>query len=1128
MLLRQVGIFLLAVCALLLTCAPALAQPEKTDSEAPSPEEAAPTESPPSNRQLGTDHTIFGLEYEIKIPDETGKLVLIPNMPLEVYREIWRIWQNLKNPGPPLPNYTLQDLSITGTATGKQAELTATIAIRPLRDGWVRVPLRLSNAFLLEAKYDQVVDLSVRYEKDDGYVCYVKAPKDKLHAISMLLAVPVRQVGSEKHLTLQTPRAASSGLKLRVPLKEVKATANNDLPVGVEVQGEETLLTVTGLGDDFQMAWREGTVEPTDVGPLLEVRSETLVEVVGERNANSDVRLVVNRLRGTINSVNIRLPAGTRLSDGQPSQSGLHVATAADDEESDITIVQVKPEQPTKGPLEVNLWLELAPTAGGMGPEFELGGLDVEHAVRQSGWIDIGVSDETSDQLTPTWEPGPNVLETLVPENLKQKVDARFEFTRSPYSLRMRVSTTPRKTEISIEPTYVFHIESSRIVLDATLNYRVRGAVPSSVTVDMPGWQVSTVSSPEPVVNEETLDPTRPGPLVVPLRSLAAPEGQRFTLEIHATREIADPSAVVAFSPPRPDAKILTPATVVVQPANNVELTVVEDDMEGLERESFPPEIDLPERQQAAIFYRERSDARTDAKPTVFAATLRVRQRAVSVGGDCSLEVDLRSVRVKQQLLYRIAYEPLDRVPLIVPRSVLAGGLSILCDGDPMRYDPMKGDEEGPRKVGPARIQVDLQRERIGRCDIVVEHKHFVSDLAAGQNNSLQVPLVVPQASEETTVAGSILRIPPSEDAQVEVAAGDWVAAEEGPESLDGEQTLKSTAIPSIASLRITRSKPRRQMSTSVSRAWIQTWLDSARRHERAVFRVRTNRKQIEIRLPDQATIEDVALDGRRVFASEDHAQSITLDLPEESASGEHVVELWYHTTRKQGLIDRVGLSPPVIADAKGSNYWYWQLATPPGEHLLDSPEGMTPEMTWQQQGLLLGRRPRLGQTEIERWIGATAQTPVPETLNQYLFSSFGEVSERHCATADRRAILLAVSGFALLLGLALLYVPRLRHPGLLFAAGVVLVSAVLLYPSLSVGIAQASCLGLVLVVAAGLLKWFLDLPQTRGVLISGAPYSSPDSKTVKGPASPIDSHAARPTTTIQASAAVSAAESST
>lgn len=1106
--LRQVGTFLLAVCAFLSTCALDAAQPETTVPAEPTTEDAPSVTSTPSVRQVGLDFHYV---------DKNGELVPVPDMPLEVVLELWEIQQKLAKPGPPPPTYALQDLSIVGIARGGRAELTASVAIGVMRDGWVRVPLRFSNVFLAEAKYEGDGLAFVTYEKDDGYVCYVQASQDKLHKFSMKLVAPVRQVGSEYRLALQTPEAASSGLNLRVPFKEVTAKANNDLPVDTKEQGNETLLVVTGLGDAFQMSWREGSIEPTDVTPLLEVRSETLVEVIGERIANSNVRLAVSSLRGKFSSFDVHLPAGARLSERQPSQSGLQVAEAAGDDESDVTIVQVKPDQPTSGAVEVQLWLELDPTAGETKSEFEIGGLDVVDAVRQSGWIDIAVSKEASTNLTVTYEAGPDVLEAPVPDGQSRRVDARYEFARSPSSLRMQVATTPRETEISVDPVYILRVASTQVVLDAKLTYRVRGGVPSSVKVDMLGWQVDA-ASPATMVNDETFDPLHSGQLEIPLRSGAAAEGERFDLEIRATKEIADPNAVVSISLPRPDAKIVMPATVIVQPDNNVELTVQEDDLVGLERESFPPTIDdLADLQQHPLYYRERGDARTNGKPMVFATSLRVRQLAVSVGTVSTLDVDGRSVRVKQELKYQIDHERLDRIPLLVPRAVLAAdGLNILCDGKQVEPDE---DETSP-DAGPARVQVDL--DRIGSCSIVVQYEHPVSQLAP---DSLNVPLVVPEASDETTVTGSRLEIVP-DDVQVEIVEDDWVAVEAGTESIDGEVVLKSADAPSSVTLRIGRSKP--QMSTAISRAWLQTWLDSTRRHERAVFRIRTNRNQIEVRLPDRATIQDVvvALDGRRVATSE--TQSITIKIPGEASPGEHVVELWYHMARKRELVGRIDLDPPVITDAEGSNHWYWQLAMPRDEHLLASPTDMTEEMTWQQRGLFLGRRPRLGQSEIERWIGATVQTPVPETLNHYLFSSFGDVSRRQCAAADRRAILLVVSGFALLTGLALLYVPRLRHPGLLFAGGVALVSVVFLYPSLSVGIAQASCLGLVLIVAAGLLKWFVDLPRTRGVVIEGTPYSSPDSKTVKGPASPIDSHAARPTSTMPAAAPVSAAESST
>ena len=1065
--------------------------------------------------------------------DKDGQLVpVLLNFPFEKLPELLEIYRELTNPGPPLPAYALDDLSIVGTASEQQANLTAVVTIRVLRDGWVRVPLRLSGVALRGAKYDGDAKSFVMPEKEGGYACCIQAPKETLHSFTLSLLAPVRQVGGEMRLALQAPPATTSEISLRVPLKEVTPTASNDLPVDAQDQGEETLLVVSGLDENFQLAWREGAVEPTDARPLLEVRSETLVVIVGERKANGDVRLHVDSVRDEFDSFNVRLPTGARLSDRQPSQSGLQVTKAADEEETGTSLVQIKLDQPTMGPVEAQLLIELAPAANGIGTGFEIGGLDVEDAFRQSGWIDFDVSANVANNLEMTFEPGPDVQRTLVPDALKQKIDARYEFTRTPFSLRMQVSTTPRNTDVSIEPIYVLHVESGRVVLDATLKYRVRGAPPTSVSLNMPDWELIEIS-PETRVNEKIFERERTEPLDIPLAPFAADEGDKFTLQIRAMQPIDTASDGVAVSLPRPEERMLTPAAVVVIPADNVELTIDESALERLERESFPPKIDdLPPRQQAPLYYRERSDGGTEAKPTVFAAGLRVRQRAVSVDNECELKVDLGSVRVEQHIRYGIVYEPLNSVPLVVPRSVLdAARLRISCDDEALPFFELKAEEDGSEPSGgikPARIQVDLLRDRIGPCDIVVHHDHSRSDLVSSQEDSWEVPLVVPEASEDTTVTGSTLRIQPSEDTQVEVVDGGWEVAKEVTESVEGEQVLASSVPAMSVSLRVSAAIPTRQMSTVVSRAWIQTWLDSRRRYERAVFRVATNRNQIEVRLPARAAVEDLGLDGRRLPVPKEDAESTVIALPEEPSPAEHVVELWYYLPRKREFVSNVGLEAPVVEDAQGTTRWYWYLAMPPGEHLLNPPAGMTSEMTWERQGFYWGRCPRLGQTDLERWTGATPQAPTPEILNHYLFSSFGRASEPQCVTANRTAILLVASGVALMLGLALIYIPALRHPGLLFAVGVILISAMLTYPGLAIGMAQASALGLVLIVGAFLLKQLVDYGQARRGLFGGAFYSSPDSKTVKAPATPIDSQALRTTSAIPAPGQVSAAESST
>jgi hypothetical protein len=294
------------------------------------------------------------------------------------------------------------------------------------------------------------------------------------------------------------------------------------------------------------------------------------------------------------------------------------------------------------------------------------------------------------------------------------------------------------------------------------------------------------------------------------------------------------------------------------------------------------------------------------------------------------------------------------------------------------------------------------------------------------------------------------------------------------------------------------------------------------------VFRVATDENRIEIHLPEQAEVKNVALDGHEVPGPASGAEPITIELDDVISPAEHIVEIWYWLPRLRRSLGEVTMEAPIIADAKWAKRLYWQLATPPDEHLLRPPAGMTPELTWKWRGLFWARSARLQQSDLENLVGASKQTPVPETLNQYLFSSFGEIANPECTTAARRDILLALSGCALLVGLLLIYVPALRHPGLLFAGGVALLGVTLRYPELSIGLVQASFVGLGLILGACLLKWAVDAREVRRSFVQGASYSSPDSHTVRATSPEVGSSSFPTTVSAPAPAQASAEESKT
>ncbi len=1031
--------------------------------------------------------------------DQDGRLVPVPNFSYDEFRQLLQSDLEGRAQGTAPPSFALQELTITGRADGTRAELTATITLRVSQSGWVRVPLRCNEAILRQPpEYQGDGEFFLSLDPDNGgHVCWLHGSPDKSHQLSLRLVAPVREVGNELRLSLQLPRAASANLDLRVAIPDALATVNGGLLEIQRAEGETRFL-VTGVAGDFQIAWNKVRVPLTDTRPSFRADVKSMVRVEDLRNVTGDVRVNVTCLRGEVESFNIRLPPGTQLLPTQPSASGYRLTQAAAREESQGTVVQVKLDRPRSDPGEIQLLTEITPTGNGKLPEFEAGGVEVEDAIRQAEVIDVVVDGD----LSVTWKPGPNVQRTVPPETLRDTVAARFESFRRAYSLRIQVA--PQETQMSVDPSYVLQVEATQVRLTATLKYKVRGTPAYGVNIQLPNWRVEQVG-PDFLVDADALDRDKREPLQIPLKAAAVPDSGEFTLYVEAVQEIADRGGAISIALPRPEAKASTRAIVAVVPADNVELTIADSDQQDLEREPFPPPLELPVRQQTPQFLRERSDV----KSAVLGATLRLRARAVSVAARVRVQAERDRLHVRQQLNYRIAYEPLRALELRVPRAVLASGtLTILTEDQALPFDESASDitDTGDSSAPPAgasgdqpvRIQVDLLAERIGPLEIVLQYD--VPTPAPGLTGAspARVPLPVPVAGEDTMLTVCRLDIGASQVAHIQVADEGW-EREASPERPESGQTYVSRSFPTEVDLLIARLDQRRRTSTVWLQAWFQTQLAATERRDRAVFRVLTDEQRILFRPADGGQVDEILLDGRRIRPDQGVSGLLAIGLPRTATAQEHVVEIWQTVSQPRPSFGQVSLALPSLQGAGTAKQMYWELVLPASEHLLLAPANLTPEMTWQGRGLLVERRPVLDQRAMEAWIGASRQPPLSDSSPRYLFSGFGEVGGIDVTIAQRGTIVLTLSGIALGWGLVLIYAPACRHPALFFFAGVATLAMVLAAPDLAAATAQASLLGLALALLAWALKIAVDHRAARRTRVRGGVRPSvSESKTAR------------------------------
>ena len=273
--------------------------------------------------------------------------------------------------------------------------------------------------------------------------------------------------------------------------------------------------------------------------------------------------------------------------------------------------------------------------------------------------------------------------------------------------------------------------------------------------------------------------------------------------------------------------------------------------------------------------------------------------------------------------------------------------------------------------------------------------------------------MAAPVAGADTVLTTSRLEIDPGLDAEVQLPGEGWERDEPSGQP-EARETYLSRSFPSVVDLLITRLDRRRKTSTAVLQAWLQTWLGSTRRRDRAVFRVLTDEDRIQVRPADGAQIEHVMLDSRRVSLGKSESGWTEIALPRNSSRQEHVVEIWQSSPWRPSSFVRVALQSPLIQGTSWTKRVYWDIVLPADQCLLWSPAGWTPEMKWQRHGLWVERRPTLDANELEQWIGASHQDALSASFPRYLFSGFGEVESLNLTVSKRWAIVLLLSGGAL------------------------------------------------------------------------------------------------------------------
>jgi len=1011
-----------------------------------------------------------------------------------------------------------------------ECRLKVTVAVQA--DGWQRVPLRMPSGVIrqIDASWTQGDRLLTFDPSFGGYVVWLKGVGGQPQTFELPIGFPVVASGEQRRVALSLPRATEASLRLVLdaPVAEASLLSGEGIFTRETSPDGHAELVLLGAAGDVQLSWRVLRETATVQALALDVSGELVVRVESQRRVATDARLRVRSYTAPIDAFQVRLPPGMELvptatpaayslrpvpepstaqaaatpppnpkgsantpttkeankQAGNPPPRTAPGKTAAGTASPAVgppappapsaeqgQLVEVRFERPSLAPPDVQLTAEL-PGDRPLPKKLMPARFEVLSAARQRGTIDFAVDGQWQLEWT---EDGSVHRLDLTPEAAASRLVARFEYFRQPCELALAVS--PRPSRVSVEPTHLIYVDPQQVRVETTLKYRFRGARASGLTFELGDWELERLTPDASLDLPVREEPIR-GRLEVPFLPGAAPAGE-LELKLEAHRRLAEGTQRLTLTLPRPVADLVAPATVWIFAADNLELTPLGDELVGLTAEQPAPRPATA--QGAPLVYRDLGGG----EPALFVATLRRRQRLTTVSGQATVRVERQQLQVEQRLEYRVAHDPQRNFWLTVPQEALASAaLQVWFDGEPLAVETQAAvaDPLDPTRV---RLGFALPAAQLGMFQVLVRQSLPLAWDRQGPY-PLSLPLPVPPDEPETRFLGQ----------RVDFLLGEGLRIE--PELETADDLARPTPVPSGgATAAFSWEKPvclshwtlrlvpgAEGALVTVPRMWVQTWLAPELRRDRVCLRLTTARENVRLKLPAgvQPSSVQVAVDAREVRAELREPRTLVVPLVPAAAQREYVVEVAYTLPPPDAVWgwQAAQLRCAQVDEAAAPRRMYWQLVLPEDQMLLLPPSDLVAEMAPAAGLWPWLRQPVMDQTQLEAWVQATRQPPLPRGSRAYLFGTLSRWPVLEAVVVARRLLVVAASSGVLVVGLLLIHLPALRRPAPLWVGAVAIFAGSLVAPETALVVAQAGWLGMVVVLVAAVMAWLAAPPQVR------------------------------------------------
>ena len=931
----------------------------------------------------------------------------------------------------------------------------------------VQVPIACDKAWATAATMPKECILLPAPPGQDGFVVQVEAPGTYEAIIDLDVPVTSRGIkGSERGFDLNLPRAAIGILEhLDLPpaVREVRIAGRPPMLAkelsSKRAKGPEKMgLPPMGLPPDrLEVTWRSPA--PTQPDPLL--ASQAMIEVrVDDTYVTTEAELNLHLLRGQTAQWQVQLPPPPQatLEVDEPASDRVTITPPAADARLPLWTIQLK--EPSAEPVKVRIrQMQARKQAVAIGP------FAVPGAVRQQGTILISAAPsvrlrspaKTRGAINPR-EPTdeqrrlPNLVAVYgywslpVAADSKQPVPAPLEF---------EVESVKGAVETSVTHTIRLGLGGWQVTTDIEV-LPVRMEV-KEIEVELPNYEVK--ASPAVLV-EPDLEPRQAGERRLGVIKLARQQTQKFRITLDGLCD------------PRQMPMMLARPVGTIDAGGRVSVSVPEGKELVLARDSGVQTLSSDRRE---------ANWRSDRAPAQLELAWREHRAELPVEMVVDLTVTEWRVHARQHLRFRFENEPLKQVVLQAPEATKdPRSLNALLS----RQDPAQ-----PRWLAT-----------LAGPELTLEYDLAVPALTPGQRNRLlAVPIFWPDAATQVKTKVRVWSDPNLQPTLGGGSGGAW-------QELPLERVAERDALPVLVlhgngieklNLLLTQPSVAPLPRIVVDRALIQATLgDGSYQTYRSRFLIqKISSRHLDIELPaDPVSLNlEVFLAGQRVDTLkviDEEGRDVELGHIVRLAVEPDLYRLPVTLEVRYQYRDSTGgwqtsFLPPRLRGNVFTGRVRWQLDLPSNRVVVAASGDLSPEQSWGLKGPLLGPKPAVSASEVERWFTGSKPSDEEALRSWELVAWQGDPRPATIYHASQQVWLLGCSLTVLALGLALSFAPLPRSLlwAILILIGLAVVAASILWPSTLAVVAYGVQPGILVLLLVVVLQWFFQRRYRRQVV---------------------------------------------